>query len=363
MSIHLLAAFIAKALIGLLTSWGMPEAGARLLVEVLAWAVGAALCVIAIMLAALVFIYLERKVAGYIQSRLGPTRCGPIGLLQSFADVVKLLLKEDIVPRDADWIMHTIGPILFLAVSALAYIVIPWDEGATVAGQVDCGIGVLFAVSVGSMGLLGIVAGGWGSNNKWSLLGAVRGAAQMVSYEIPMLLALMCVVLQAESLSLAAIVENQRGSILAWNWIRPWMWLPLILVLISSVAETNRTPFDIPEAESELVSGFHTEYTGMKFALFFLAEYGNLLFVSLMFAVLFLGGWLSPFGYPDPLHLPGILWLLGKALLVVVVMMWIRWTLPRLRVDQLMTVAWKLLIPAGFLALAITCTVVMLGWA
>lgn len=363
MSIHQLGALIKTWLIGVLSGWGVPGDLSRLLVEMVTWAVGAVLCIVAIMLAALVFIYLERKISGYIQSRLGPTRCGPIGLLQSFADVVKLLLKEDIVPKDADWLMHTIGPIMFLAVSALAYIVVPWDEGATVAGRVDGGIGLLFAVAVGSMGLIGIVAGGWGSNNKWSLLGAIRTAAQMVSYELPMLLALMCVVLQAESLSLAAIVGNQKGSILAWNIARPWMWLPLVLFLISGVAEINRTPFDIPEAESELVSGFHTEYSGMKFALFFLAEYGNLLLVALMFSVIFLGGWLSPFGYPDPLCLPGLFWLLAKAMFMVVIMMWVRWTLPRLRVDQLMLFSWKLMLPAGFLALGITCAVILLGWA
>lgn len=363
MSIHTIGAIIKDWLIGLLSGWGVPLELSRLLVEMLTWAVGAALCIIAIMLAALVFIYLERKVSGYIQSRLGPTRCGPIGLLQSFVDVIKLLLKEDIVPVEADRALHTIGPILFLAVSALAYVVIPWDEGGTVAGKVDAGIGLLFMAAVGSMGLIGIVAGGWGSNNKWSLLGAIRGAAQMVSYEIPMLLALMCVVLQAETLSLAGIVEEQKGSLIAWNFIRPWMWLPLVLFLISGVAEINRTPFDIPEAESELVSGFHTEYSGMKFALFFLAEYGNLLLVALIFSVVFLGGWLSPFGYPDPLALPGIIWLLAKALLVVVIIMWVRWTLPRLRVDQLMGLAWKLMVPAGFVALGLMCVVIMLGWA
>jgi NADH-quinone oxidoreductase subunit H len=227
----------------------------------------------------------------------------------------------------------------------------------------DASIGLLFMASVGSLALVGIVIGGWGSNNKWSLLGAIRSAAQMVSYEIPMLLALLCVVLSAETLSMAGIVDSQRGGLTAWNFARPWMWLPLVLFLVSGIAEINRTPFDIPEAESELVSGFHTEYSGMKFALFFLAEYGNLLLIALMFAVLFLGGWLSPLGYPDPLHLPGIIWLLGKSLVVVLIAMWVRWTLPRLRVDQLMGLAWKLMIPAGFIALGVMCAVIMLGWA
>lgn len=350
-------------LIALLAGWGLPPEAARLLAEIFAWAVGAAWCIIVIMLAALVFIYLERKVSAYIQSRLGPTRCGPVGIFQSFMDVIKLLLKEDIVPTEADKLLHTIGPIAFLTAGALAYIVVPWDNGVTVAGQMDQSIGLLFAVSVGSLAIVGIIIGGWGSNNKWSLLGSLRAAAQLISYEIPMLLALLCVVMAAETLSMAGIVAGQHGNLTAWNLWRPWMWLPAILFFISAIAEVNRLPFDLAEAESELVSGFHTEYSGMKFALFFLEEYGNLLLVSIIFAVLFLGGWQSPFGNPDPLGLPGIIWLLGKALVVVLLMMWIRWTLPRLRVDQLMGFSWKLLIPTGFVALAIMAGAILAGWA
>jgi NADH-quinone oxidoreductase subunit H len=354
---------IKEWLTNLLSGWGVPDEASRLLAEILAWAVGAAWCIIAIMLAALVFIYLERKVSGYIQSRLGPARCGPAGIFQSFMDVIKLLLKEDIVPADADKLLHTIGPIAFLTAGALAYIVVPWDNGVTVAGKMDQSIGLLFAASVGSLALVGIITGGWGSNNKWSLLGSLRAAAQMVSYEIPMLLALLCVVMAAETLSMAGIVASQQGSLTAWNLWRPWMWLPAIVFFISAVAEVNRAPFDLPEAESELVSGFHTEYTGMKFALFFLEEYGNLLLVSIIFSVLFLGGWQSPFGNPDPLGLPGIIWLLGKALFIVLIMMWVRWTLPRLRVDQLMAFSWKLLIPTGFIAMAIMAGAIVAGWA
>lgn len=350
-------------LLGLLTGWGMPAEWARLIVEVLTWALGAAWALIVIMFAALVFIYLERKVAGYIQSRLGPTRCGPVGLLQSFADALKLLLKEDIIPREADKLLHLLGPVVFLIASALAYIVIPWDEGKTIAGQMDVNIGLLFAAAVSSLALVGIIMGGWGSNNKWSLLGAIRGAAQIVSYEVPLLLALLCVVLQTQTLSLAGIVESQRGGLGAWNIMRPWLWLPLILFVICSIAEVNRTPFDLPEAESELVAGYHTEYTGMKFALYFLGEYGNVYLIAIIFTVLFLGGWQSPFGNPDPLGLPGIIWLLGKAFVYVLILMWIRWTLPRLRVDQLMTLSWKLLTPAGFIALAIVTAVILAGWA
>lgn len=345
---------------GLLTGWGLPADWARLIAEVFAWAIGAAWGIVVIMLAALVFIYLERKVAGYIQSRLGPARCGPAGIFQSFPDALKLLLKEDIIPVAADKLLHFLGPVVFFIAGTLAYIVIPWDDKRTTAAVVDANIGVLFVSGVGSLALIGIVTGGWGSNNKWSLLGAVRGAAQMISYEVPMLLALLCVVMQAETLSLGGIVDNQHGGLPHWNIIRPWQWLPMILFVISGIAEVNRTPFDLPEAESELVSGYHTEYSGMKFALFFLGEYGNTYLIAILFTVLFLGGWQSPFGNPDPLLLPGVVWLLGKAFLFVVLMMWVRWTLPRLRVDQLMGLSWKLLIPAGFLALAIVTVVIML---
>ena len=363
--------FLKAGLEKLLTGWGLPVEWSRLVAEMFAWAVGCAWGIIAIMLAALVFIYLERKVAGYIQSRLGPTRCGPIGLLQSFADALKLLLKEDIIPAEADRLLHFLGPVVFFIAGTLAYLVIPWDEGRNTAAIMDTNIGVLFVTAVGSLTLLGIVMGGWGSNNKWSLLGAVRGAAQMVSYEVPMLLALLCIVMQAQTLSLSGIVANQHGGLFSWNIAHPWLWLPMILFVISGIAEVNRIPFDIPEAESELVSGYHTEYSGMKFALFFLGEYGNTFLVAIMFSVLFMGGWQSPFGNPDPLiiagipllRIPGILWLLGKALLFVIFMMWVRWTLPRLRVDQLMGMAWKLLIPAGFISLAVTAAVIMMGWA
>lgn len=347
----------------LLSGWGLPDAWAKLLAEMGAWAIGAAWGIIVIMLAALVFIYLERKVAGYIQSRLGPTRCGPIGVFQSFADALKLLLKEDIIPAEADKLLHFLGPVVFFIAGTLAYLVIPWDNGKTTAAIMDSNIGVLFVTGAGSLTLIGIVMGGWGSNNKWSLLGAIRGAAQMVSYEVPMLLALLCIVMQSQTLSLAGIVENQHGGLLAWNIARPWLWLPLILFVISGIAEVNRVPFDIPEAESELVSGYHTEYSGMKFALFFLGEYGNTFLVAIMFSVLFLGGWQSPLGNPDPLLLPGILWLLLKGFLFVVFAMWVRWTLPRLRVDQLMGMSWKLLIPAGFVSLAVMAAVILLGWA
>jgi len=358
-----IAVFLKAWFERVLMGFGLQSDWRHVLGELFAWGLGGVWALMVIMLAALVFIYLERKVAGYIQSRLGPTRCGPAGILQSFPDALKLLLKEDIIPRDADKILHFLGPVVFLTAGAIAFAVIPWDNGRTAAGLMDANIGLLFAAAVSSLAFAGIIIGGWGSNNKWSLLGAVRGAAQMVSYEVPMLLALLCIVMQAETMSLAGIVQNQHGGLLSWNIVRPWMWLPLLIFMISGLAEVNRTPFDIPEAESELVSGYHTEYSGMKFALYFLGEYGNVYLLSIIFTVLFMGGWQSPLGNPDPLGLPGVLWLLGKAFGYVLILMWIRWTVPRLRVDQLMTLSWKLLIPAGFIALAIMTGAILAGWA
>lgn len=345
---------VAIWLRGLITGWFQAWHIPLIFVDILAWIVVGVLIFVVICLLVLALVYVERKVSGYIQVRLGPTRVGPWGIFQTVMDALKLLQKEDIVPAGADKILHTVGPILFFVVCTMSYLVIPWGEGATAARLVDLNIGLLYVMAITSVGVIGVLVGGWGSNNKWALLGALRGAAQMISYEIPMLLALVCVVLMAESLSLGEIVRQQKDlGLLSWNIWRPWLWLPMVLYLIAATAEVNRTPFDIPEAESELVAGYHTEYSGMKFALFFLGEYANLFIVGLLFAVLFLGGWASPFGYPDPLHLPGFIWLMGKATVVVLFLMWVRWTLPRLRVDQLMSLAWKLLIPAGFVSLLI----------
>ena len=348
--LNAIANWLRNLIAGWFQAWHVPP----VFVDILAWIVGAAAVLILVMVLALVLIYLERKVSGYIQSRIGPERVGPWGIFQTAMDALKLLQKEDIVPEGADKILHTIGPVAFFVVGVMGYLVIPWDERATIARIVDLNVGLLYVMAFGSLSVIGILVGGWGSNNKWSLLGALRGAAQMISYEVPMLLALACVVMLAGSLSLAAIVDQQKAhGLLTWNLWHPWLWLPAILYLTAATAEVNRTPFDIPEAESELVAGYHTEYSGMKFAFFFLAEYGNFFLVALIFSVLFLGGWASPFGYPDPTHIPGVIWLLGKAMVVVVFLMWVRWTLPRLRVDQLMSLCWKLLLPAGFLSLLI----------
>lgn len=350
--------FLSNWLRQLLTRWFSAWHVPLVFVDILAWIVGALVILVLIAVVALVLIYVLRKEAAYIQGRIGPERVGPWGIFQTVADALKLLQKEDIVPAGADKVLHTLGPIVFFMVCTMGYLVVPWDEQTTMARFVDLNIGVLYLLAFSSLGVIGILMGGWGSNNKWSLLGALRGAAQMISYEIPMLLALVCVVLMAGSLSLGAITEQQKSlGLLTWNIWKPWLWLPMLLYLMAAAAEINVTPFDIPEAESELVAGYHTEYSGMKFALYFLAEFSNNFLVGLIFAVLFLGGWSSPFGYPDPLHLPGVLWLMGKAMVVVLFLFWVRWTFPRLRVDQLMSLAWKLLIPAGFVSLLVVGTV------
>lgn len=296
-------------------------------------------------------IWLERKVAAHVQDRLGPMRVGWHGLLQSFADGIKLLFKEDIVPKGADRVLFRTAPALAVASAFAAFAIVPWGvrEDGTVLAVSNLNIGVLYFIAITSLGALSVLMAGWGSNNKYALYGGMRAAAQMVSYEIPTAILVLVVVAQVGTLSLPEIVAAQQGGLLGvGDWLIfqlfPLNLIAFVLFFICGLAETNRTPFDIPEAESELVAGFHTEYTGMRFAFFFLAEYGNMLLVSMLAALLFLGGWVGPFG-SNPL----ILFLKGFGL--VVVQMWLRWTLPRLRVDQLMTVCWKYVIPISFFLL------------
>lgn len=340
------------ALEGFCTAHGLPV----VLVSVLAWLVGAIFVLSLALTVALFVIWLERKVSGYIQARLGPMRVGPIGLFQTPMDALKLMQKEDIIPKGADYWLHFLAPVVVFTSFMLGFAVVPWDVRANIAEHVDVNIGLLYLLGVTSIGVLGIVMAGWGSNNKWSLLGAMRGAAQIVSYEVPLLLGLLCVVMVAGSMSLGDIVDRQGAGILGWYILKPYLWIPFILFVICGTAEVNRTPFDIPEAESELVAGFHTEYSGMKFALFFLTEFDHMWFVGLLGATLFLGGWQSPIGPGDPI--PGFVWLMGKSFLFVLLLQWFRWTLPRMRVDQLMSFAWKFLVPLSFVALAIVAVVI-----
>lgn len=312
-------------------------------------------------LVGLLLIYAERKIAARFQCRLGPTRVGWHGILQTVADAVKLLLKEDVIPERADQAMHLLAPFLCMMATVMVLGVLPYSPMLQIA---DINIGVLYVSAVSGFGVIGILLGGWSSNNKWSMVGAMRAGAQIISYEISATLALLVVVLFSGSLSLAEIVQSQDAG--WWIWRAHGVGLVSFVVFVIAVtAENNRAPFDIPEGESELAAGFHTEYSGMRFSFFFLAEFINMFVVSAMSATLFLGGWM-PFhigtggafnGVMD--LVPPALWFCGKTFLVVFIIMWFRWTFPRLRVDQLMYLEWKVLLPIGFVNLLAAALVVL----
>jgi NADH-quinone oxidoreductase subunit H len=328
------------------------------------WLIACVVIVSVVLFTVMFLIYAERKISAFIQQRLGPMRVGPWGIFQTMMDALKLMLKEDIMPAACDKGMFTAAPILVFATAVVTLVVIPWDSDASGS---DLSIGVLFISSVASITVIGIMMAGWASNNKWSLLGGLRSAAQMVSYEIPQALALVSVVVWTGTLSMREIAAGQGDWFVDWNIVKYWLWLPALLYFVASLAELNRTPFDLPEAESELVSGFNTEYSGMKFACFFVGEFANAFLVSLVFSTLFLGGWKTGVA-PLDRFIPGPIVIYTKAWAVVLVMMWIRWTLPRLRVDQLMGFAWKLLIPAGLVSIGLVGAVMVLtrvpglGW-
>lgn len=314
----------------------------------MAWILAKILAIVLPLLLCVAYLTLaERKVIGYIQIRIGPNRVGPFGLLQPIADALKLLMKEIIFPKKSNLFLYLIAPMLSMAPALVAWSVIPFDEHLILA---DINAGLLFLLAMTSLGVYGIIIAGWASNSKYALLGALRAAAQVVSYEISMGFCLVGVLMAAGSMNLGEIVKAQQGSILHWYWLP---LLPLFVIYwISVMAETNRAPFDMAEGESEIVAGFHVEYGGMAFAIFFLAEYANMILVSVLAALMFLGGWLSPFeGIPGLesvfAFVPGLVWLAMKTCIFLFLYLWIRASFPRFRYDQVMRLGWKVFIPVS----------------
>jgi NADH-quinone oxidoreductase subunit H len=292
--------------------------------------------VVPLMLGVAYLTYAERKIIGWMQVRIGPNRVGFKGLLQPIADAVKLLMKEIIIPSGANKGLFILGPILVIAPALAAWAVIPFTDTLVLA---NINAGLLYVMAITSMGVYGVIVAGWASNSKYAFLGAMRSAAQIVSYEIAMGFALVGVLMAAQSLNLTDIVQGQAGG--WWNWYFLPLFPLFMVYLISGVAETNRAPFDVAEGESEIVAGFHVEYSGMAFAVFFLAEYANMILIAALTTLMFLGGWLSPFGFlPD-----GIVWWLLKTGFVLFLFLWFRATFPRYRYDQIMRLGWKVFIP------------------
>lgn len=300
-----------------------------------------------------VAVYAERKTAAFIQNRLGPMEVGPKGLLQTVADLLKMLQKEDIRPNAVDVIPFLIAPILVFASIFAGYAVLPVNEDLTGSAITS---GVFFLLAIVSLDVLGILMAGWASNNKYSLYGSMRSVAQIVSYEVPLGLSILGVIIINGTLDLQAISRLQSGGgVTTWNLVQhPILLISLIVFFIAGLAESNRTPFDLPESESELIGGYHTEYSGFRWGIFMLAEYGMMLLLSLLGAILFFGGWNSPVEGIAQGPLWGTFWLLLKAIVFIFIQMWIRWTLPRLRVDQLMGLSWKYLTPIAIVMLFIS---------
>lgn len=299
--------------------------------------------------------YAERKVLSFMQDRLGPMEVGPWGLLQPIADGLKLFMKEDIIPSGANKIIFAVAPIICLIPALIGFAVVPYSEGFSLLGGTggtitDLNVGLLYIFAFASVGAYGVILGGWASNSKYALLGGLRSGAQVISYELAIGLSIVGVLLLSESLSLRAITEHQDGGFWHWNlWVQP---VAFVTYVIAAVAETNRLPFDMPEAESELVAGFFTEYSGMRFAFFFLAEYANMILVSCLASVLFLGGYEAPAEFLN--FVPGFVWLALKTWALLFFFIWIRGTFPRVRFDQLMKFGWKVLIPVALVNILVT---------
>jgi NADH-quinone oxidoreductase subunit H len=314
-----------------------------------------------VLVAVTFMVLLERKVIAWVQVRLGPMRVGPYGVLQPIADVVKLMTKEDITPVKADRVLFTAAPMIALIPAFLVFAVIPFGPEVSIFGRritlyiTDLNVGLLYIVSVASIGVYGIILGGWASNSKFPLLASLRASAQLISYEVAVTMTLVSVIMTAGTLSMVKIVEAQYNANLWFIVVQP---VAFVLFFIGGLAETNRAPFDMAEAEQELTGGFHTEYSGMRFALFFLAEYANMIVVSAVATTLFLGGWLAPFPNVAWLSflqlIPGWIWFLLKTFVFLYVFLWVRATLPRYRYDQLMRLGWKVLIPVAIANVVVT---------
>ncbi len=322
-----------------------------------------------VLVAVMYLVLLERKVQAWVQVRLGPMRVGPHGVLQPLADVLKLFVKEDITPVRADKWVYTAAPIIVLVPALIAFAVIPFGSDVHLFGQTislriaDINVGLLYIVAVASIGVYGIILAGYSSNSKYPLLGGLRSSAQLISYEVAVTMTFVAVILLSGSLSMVGIVEAQRNAHVWFGFVQP---LAFFIYFIGALAETNRAPFDLPEAEQELVAGFHTEYSGMRFALFFLAEYANMIVVSSVATTLFLGGWLRPFPNVAALRflevVPTWVWFCLKTFGLLYLFLWIRATLPRYRYDQLMRLGWKVLIPLAIANIIVTAAVkVVLG--
>jgi NADH-quinone oxidoreductase subunit H len=318
----------------------------------LAWMIATILAVVVPLLIAVAYLTLaERRVIGFMQLRKGPNVVGPFGMFQPFADALKLMAKETILPAGADKVVFIIAPMLTFVLALVAWAVIPFDAGLVLA---DINVGILYLFAISSLGVYGVIMAGWASNSKYAFLGALRSAAQMVSYEVSMGLVIINVLICVGSLNLSDIIEAQRDM---------WFALPLlpmfIVFFISTLAETNRAPFDLPEGESELVAGYFVEYSSMSFALFFLGEYANMILMSAMTTVLFLGGWLPPFDFAPFTWIPGPIWFLLKIMLCLFVFLWVRATTPRYRYDQLMRLGWKIFLPFSLIYVVLTAGFLM----
>jgi len=331
------------------------------LINQVLWPLIYILCIaVPVIIAVAMFVYWERKVIGWMHVRMGPNKIGPLGMLQAFADVFKLLFKEVILPTNASRFLYYVAPLIALIPAMAAWAVIPFSSKMVLS---DANAGVLYLLAMTSIGVYGIILAGWASNSRYALLGAMRSAAQVISYELAMGLCLVCVLVLAGSLNLSAIVEAQAGS----KGLFDWFWLPLlpvfVIYFVSGVAETNRAPFDVAEGESEIVAGFHVEYSGSAFAIFFLAEYANMILISFLASVLFLGGWLSPFpsswGF---IGHGGFIWLFIKAFMMSFLFLWFRATFPRYRYDQIMRLGWKVFIPIAIVWVMVAGCMKYFGW-